>query len=146
MTGFSKSEVQTIALDGAPSPQGGAALRSRRREVAFQERDAPRALPGSHPAGRRRAGPDPRTPRAGRALHRSRTRTIEVRVDADGDPELELWAARRKGDLFEALAGRKLRFAVDGIRDAKSRPCCRHPPRREEVSATALRVIKRASG
>ena len=32
-------------------------------------------------------------------------RTVEMRVDADGDPELELWAARRKGDLFEELCG-----------------------------------------
>ena len=44
-------------------------------------------------------------------------RTVEVRIDADGDPELEIWAARRKGDLFEELAERKLRFAVDQVRE-----------------------------
>ena len=49
-------------------------------------------------------------------------RTVEVRVDADGDPELELWAARRKGDLFEELAERKLRFAVDGLKRARGAP------------------------
>jgi exopolyphosphatase/guanosine-5'-triphosphate,3'-diphosphate pyrophosphatase len=40
-------------------------------------------------------------------------KTIELRLEADDDPELELWAARRKGDLFEELFGRRLRFAVD---------------------------------
>jgi exopolyphosphatase/guanosine-5'-triphosphate,3'-diphosphate pyrophosphatase len=40
-------------------------------------------------------------------------RAVELRLEADDDPELELWAARRKGDLFEALFDRKLRFAVD---------------------------------
>jgi exopolyphosphatase/guanosine-5'-triphosphate,3'-diphosphate pyrophosphatase len=40
-------------------------------------------------------------------------KTIELRLEADDDPELELWAARRKGDLFEALFHRRLRFAVD---------------------------------
>ena len=58
-------------------------------------------------------------------------RTVEVRVDADGDPELELWAARRKGDLFEELCGRKLRFAVDQVRDAAPSPVRREATRRE---------------
>jgi exopolyphosphatase/guanosine-5'-triphosphate,3'-diphosphate pyrophosphatase len=40
-------------------------------------------------------------------------KTIELRLETDDDPELELWAARRKGDLFEELHSRKLRFAVD---------------------------------
>ncbi|HMI83498.1 MAG TPA: Ppx/GppA phosphatase family protein [Polyangiaceae bacterium] len=40
-------------------------------------------------------------------------KTIELRLETDDDPELELWAARRKGDLFEDLFGRRLRFAVD---------------------------------
>ena len=48
-------------------------------------------------------------------------RTVEVRVDADGDPELELWAARRKGDLFEEVSERKLRFAVAQVRDRDER-------------------------
>ena len=38
---------------------------------------------------------------------------VEMRLDVDEDPELEIWAARRKGDLFEHLFGRKLRFAVE---------------------------------
>ncbi len=45
--------------------------------------------------------------------------TIELRIEADDDPELELWAARRKGDLLEELTGRKLRFALDGASDAR---------------------------
>jgi exopolyphosphatase/guanosine-5'-triphosphate,3'-diphosphate pyrophosphatase len=40
-------------------------------------------------------------------------KTIELRLETDDDPELELWAARRKGDLFEELFGRRIRFAVD---------------------------------
>jgi exopolyphosphatase/guanosine-5'-triphosphate,3'-diphosphate pyrophosphatase len=44
-------------------------------------------------------------------------KTIEMRLDADGDPELELWAARRKGDLLEKLTKRKLRLTVDAVLD-----------------------------
>src|SRR5262249_55606475 len=58
-------------------------------------------------------------------------RTVEIRIDADGDPELEIWAARRKGDLFEELAERKLRFAVDTVREREERP-----RRSEPVKAT----------
>jgi exopolyphosphatase/guanosine-5'-triphosphate,3'-diphosphate pyrophosphatase len=39
--------------------------------------------------------------------------SVELRLTADDDPELELWAARRKGDWFEELFGRKLRFSVE---------------------------------
>ena len=42
-------------------------------------------------------------------------RTVEVHVDADGDPRAGVWAARRKADLFEELVERKLRFAVDAL-------------------------------
>ena len=42
---------------------------------------------------------------------------IEMRLDADGDPELELWAARRKGDMLEELADRKLRLTVDAVHE-----------------------------
>ncbi len=45
-------------------------------------------------------------------------KTIEMRLDIDGDPELELWAARRKGDLLEELSGRKLRLTVDAVRES----------------------------
>jgi exopolyphosphatase/guanosine-5'-triphosphate,3'-diphosphate pyrophosphatase len=46
-------------------------------------------------------------------------RTIELRLEVDTDPELELWAARRKGDLLETITDRSLRFAVDAARDAE---------------------------
>jgi exopolyphosphatase/guanosine-5'-triphosphate,3'-diphosphate pyrophosphatase len=73
-------------------------------------------------------------------------RTVEVRVDADGDPELELWAARRKGDLFEALAGRKLRFAVAQVRDRDDRipPPAEPAPRAATPSgrSAGLRVVR----
>ncbi|HEY2901495.1 MAG TPA: Ppx/GppA phosphatase family protein [Polyangia bacterium] len=53
-------------------------------------------------------------------------KTLEMRLEVDADPELELWAARRKGDLLELLSDRSLRFAVDAARDneapARARP------------------------
>jgi exopolyphosphatase/guanosine-5'-triphosphate,3'-diphosphate pyrophosphatase len=39
--------------------------------------------------------------------------TVELRLETDDDPELELWAARRKGDLFEEIFKRRLRFSVE---------------------------------
>lgn len=67
-------------------------------------------------------------------------RTVEVRIDADGDPELEIWAARRKGDLFEQLTERKLRFAVDTVREREERP------RRGEPEKPAAPVETRGGG
>ena len=49
-----------------------------------------------------------------------RPRTIELRLEVDADPELELWAARRKSDLLEALTGRSLRFAVEATRESEA--------------------------
>src|SRR3569623_515348 len=42
-------------------------------------------------------------------------KTIELRLEVEGDPELELWAARRKGDALETLTGLRLRLAVDAV-------------------------------
>ncbi len=72
-------------------------------------------------------------------------RTVDVRIDADGDPELEIWAARRKGDLFEELAGRKLRFAVDKVRERDERPqkaAVAPATPAMPVKKTPLRVVK----
>jgi hypothetical protein len=56
-----------------------------------------------------------------------RPRTIELRLEVDADPELELWAARRKSDLLEALTERSLRFAVEATRDSDApRPSPAH--------------------
>lgn len=44
-----------------------------------------------------------------------RRKTIELRLEVEGDPELELWAARRKGDALETLTGLRLRLAVDDV-------------------------------
>jgi exopolyphosphatase/guanosine-5'-triphosphate,3'-diphosphate pyrophosphatase len=46
------------------------------------------------------------------------SKTVELRFETTEDPELELWAARRKGDFFEEVFGRKLRFAVEMQADA----------------------------
>jgi exopolyphosphatase/guanosine-5'-triphosphate,3'-diphosphate pyrophosphatase len=40
-------------------------------------------------------------------------KSIEIVVSATGDPELEVWGARRKRDLLEELSGRKVRFVVE---------------------------------
>ena len=70
-------------------------------------------------------------------------RAVEIRIDADGDPELEIWAARRKGDLFEALAGRKLRFAVDKVREREERSRALAPATPAAPPRKApLRVVK----
>jgi exopolyphosphatase/guanosine-5'-triphosphate,3'-diphosphate pyrophosphatase len=65
-------------------------------------------------------------------------KTVEMRIDADKDPELEIWAARRKGDLFETLTDRKLRLSVNvvGERDGK-----REPARGEGGSQRRLRAV-----
>src|SRR4029077_15555027 len=132
MTGFSRSEVRIIALAARHhrkvEPRRGRGLmrllskgdRRRVRYLAAILRIAD-ALDRTHA-------------RLVRAVRCSiSARTVEVRVDADGDPELELWAARRKGDLFEELCGRKLRFAVDQVRDSEDGPGTvrREPVRRE---------------
>lgn len=39
---------------------------------------------------------------------------VEVAIRADGDAEVDLWAARRKVDLFERVFGRRVYFAVVG--------------------------------
>jgi exopolyphosphatase/guanosine-5'-triphosphate,3'-diphosphate pyrophosphatase len=51
-----------------------------------------------------------------------RRKAIELRIEVDGDPELELWAARRKGDLLETLTGRTLRLAVDSVTQSGRAP------------------------
>ena len=37
---------------------------------------------------------------------------VEITVRASGDAELDLWAARRKVDLFERVFGRRVYFAA----------------------------------
>jgi exopolyphosphatase/guanosine-5'-triphosphate,3'-diphosphate pyrophosphatase len=121
MTGFSKSEVQIIALTAryhrkAEPRYGRGPMKSLSKNDVRRVRYLAGILRVADALDRTHA-------RLVRAVRVSvAPRTVEVRVDADGDPELELWAARRKGDLFEDLAGRKLRFAVDGIRDREDTP------------------------
>jgi len=69
-------------------------------------------------------------------------RTIEIRIDADGDPELEIWAARRKGDLFEELTERKLRFAVDQVREREERSVSGDVTRPAGLAARAVAAVR----
>jgi exopolyphosphatase/guanosine-5'-triphosphate,3'-diphosphate pyrophosphatase len=145
MTGFARAEVDVIAL----------AARHHRKVEPRRGRGATKALSKKDfrrvrylAAILRIADALDRTHvRLVRAVRCSiSARTVEVRVDADGDPELELWAARRKGDLFEELCGRKLRFAVDQVRDSEATPATtrREPTRREtgRAARASLRVVK----
>ncbi len=40
-------------------------------------------------------------------------RSIELVLGTSADPELEIWGARRKGDLFEEVFGKKLKFSIE---------------------------------
>jgi exopolyphosphatase / guanosine-5'-triphosphate,3'-diphosphate pyrophosphatase len=114
MSGFSRDEVNVIALSaryhrkGEPSKshEGFEALtkadRKRVRYLAAIVRIAD-ALDRTHA----------RLVRSVRCVVTDKT--VEMRMTVDGDPELELWAARRKGDFLEALTGRKLRLTVDAV-------------------------------
>ena len=127
MTGFSRSEVEIIALAAryhrkAEPPAKGVRASVRRRHepfLALGRRDRQRvrylaALLRVADALDRTHG---RLVRAVRC--RVRPKTIELRLEAEGDPELELWAARRKSDLFESLSGLRLRLSVDTVADVR---------------------------
>ena len=133
MAGFSRDELKVMALAAryhrkAEPPRKSAKASVRRRHKQFC------ALP-------RRARKRVRTMaallRVADALDRThgrlvravrcqvRPKTLELRIEVEGDPELELWAARRKGDLLEALTGLRLRLAVDAV--ARVRADARKP-------------------
>ena len=40
-------------------------------------------------------------------------KSVELTVSASGDPEIEVWSARRKADLFQEVFDKKLKFAVE---------------------------------
>lgn len=40
-------------------------------------------------------------------------KVVELQLTASGDPEIEVWGARRKADLFEEVFGRKVKFFVE---------------------------------
>lgn len=142
MAGFSRDEVAIISLaaryhrkaEPRKSHEGfGALAKADRRRVRFLAailRIAD-ALDRTHA----------RIVRAVRCLVSDKA--IEMRLDADQDPELEIWAARRKGDLLEALTGRKLRFSVDAVGERDARPA-RTTVSRDEIalSGAKLRVIE----
>ncbi len=128
MVGFSREEVDIIAATAryhrkAEPPPNDAGKMLRRRHQAFF------ALPRG---ARRRVRHLTALLRLADALDRTHARlvravrcqvhrkTIELRIEVDGDPELELWAARRKGDLLESLTERKLRLAVDPVSSGRA--------------------------
>jgi exopolyphosphatase/guanosine-5'-triphosphate,3'-diphosphate pyrophosphatase len=146
MTGFSKSEVDIIALTARHHRKAGP-RRGRGPMKALGKADCRRVR---LMAGILRIADalDRTHARLVRAVRCSVSpRTVEVRIDADGDPELELWAARRKGDLFEEVVGRKLRFAVDQIRADTDAPAPNRSRRSSDApvrgrAGNALRVVR----
>jgi exopolyphosphatase/guanosine-5'-triphosphate,3'-diphosphate pyrophosphatase len=149
MVGFSRDEVQVIALTAryhrkAEPPDEGAKKSLRRRHQAFL------ALPRR---ARRRVRYLAGLLRVADALDRTHGRlvravrcqvkrkTIELRIEVDGDPELELWAARRKGDVLESLGGRRLRMAVDSVA-----PVRRVAPETKAAPLLARTRSKRSTG
>jgi exopolyphosphatase/guanosine-5'-triphosphate,3'-diphosphate pyrophosphatase len=119
MSGFSRDEVNVVAL----------VARYHRKAEPNKGHEAFAALSKND---RRRVRHLAAILRVADALDRTQARlvrsvrcvvtekTIEMRLDVDGDPELELWAARRKGDLLEELTSRKLRLTVDAVRESEN--------------------------
>ena len=130
MTGFSKSEVQTIALTArhhrkAEPRYGRGTAKSLSKSEARRVRYLAAILRVADALDRTHA-------RLVRAVRCSISpRTVEVRVDADGDPELELWAARpqrrsvRGAGRPKAAHRRRRHLAI-----AKRRLSCPRPKRR----------------
>jgi exopolyphosphatase/guanosine-5'-triphosphate,3'-diphosphate pyrophosphatase len=126
MSGFSPEESQVIALAARyhrkaepPRALNKAALRRHPHLCALSKRARRRVC---HLAALLRLADalDRTHARLVRALRCSvRGKSIEVRLEVDGDPELELWAARRKGDVLESLTGRRLRLAIDQVAETR---------------------------
>jgi exopolyphosphatase/guanosine-5'-triphosphate,3'-diphosphate pyrophosphatase len=142
MTGFSPEEVRIIALVArhhrkVEPRRGRGAMKGLSKRDAHRVRYLAAILRIADALDRTHA-------RLVRSVRCSiAARTVEVRVDADGDPELELWAARRKGDLFEEVAERKLRFAVAQIRDRDDRsPPAPEPAPKPAGRPAPLRVVR----
>ena len=123
MVGFSREELELMALTAryhrkAEPPPKSAKRSVRRRHKRFMK------LPRR---SRKRVRTLAALLRVADALDRThgrlvravrcqvRRKTIELRIEVEGDPELELWATRRKGDLLESLFGLQLRLAVDPV-------------------------------
>jgi len=122
MVGFSRDEVEVMALAARyhrkaepPARKSRAAVRRHAVFCALSRKTRKRvrylaALLRLADALDRTHG---RLVRAVRC--QIKRKTIELRLEVEGDPELELWAARRKGDALERLTGLRLRLAVDSV-------------------------------
>ena len=112
MRGFSQEEVEVVALIARYHRK--AAPKKTHPEFARLSREAQKKVAKLAAILRLADSLDRTHANLVRAVRCTfNPKTIELRLETDDDPELELWAARRKGDLFEELFGRRLRFAVD---------------------------------
>jgi exopolyphosphatase/guanosine-5'-triphosphate,3'-diphosphate pyrophosphatase len=149
MAGFSRDELKVMALAARyhrkAEPPGASAKKSvRRRHKQFC------ALPGR---ARKRVRTLAALLRVADALDRThgrlvravrcqvRPKTLELRIEVEGDPELELWAARRKGDLLEALTGLRLRLAVDAVARVRADAPTPAVVPRKSVRAPRLKAV-----
>ena len=151
MVGFSRDEVEIMALTAryhrkaeppAKRPRAGI----RRRHAAFcalsrRTRKRVRYLA----ALLRLADALDRT--HGRLIRAVRCqikrKTIELRLEVEGDPELELWAARRKGDALESLTGLRLRLAVASVTRVRPAPAAAPLPAPKVARAKAAKTVAR---
>jgi len=123
MVGFSRDEVEIMALAARyhrkaepPSKRAKRALRLRHAAFSKLARRTRRRVRYLAALLRIADALDRTHGRLIRAVRcQLRRKTIELRVEVEGDPELELWAARRKSDLLESLTGLRLRLAVDAV-------------------------------
>jgi exopolyphosphatase/guanosine-5'-triphosphate,3'-diphosphate pyrophosphatase len=127
MAGFSRDEVEIMALTARyhrrAEPPARRTRAGARRHVAFcaLSRKTRKRIRYLAALLRLADAMDRTHGRLVRAVRcQIKRKTIEVRLEVEGDPELELWAARRKGDALETLTGLRLRLAVDAV--ARVRP------------------------
>jgi exopolyphosphatase/guanosine-5'-triphosphate,3'-diphosphate pyrophosphatase len=127
MVGFARDEVEIMALTAryhrkAEPPAESERKSAQRRHVRFCElprrsRHRVRFLTAFLRVADALDRTHSRLVRAIRCqVHR---KTIDIRIEVDGDPELELWAARRKGDLLESISGLRLRLSVDSVAESR---------------------------
>jgi len=123
MAGFSRDELEIMGLAARyhrkaepPANQAKKAVRRRHKQFGKLPRRARKRVRMLAALLRVADALDRTHGRLVRAVRcQVRPKTIELRIEVEGDPELELWAARRKGDLLESLTGLRLRLAVDAV-------------------------------
>jgi exopolyphosphatase/guanosine-5'-triphosphate,3'-diphosphate pyrophosphatase len=127
MAGFSREEVEIIALTARyhrkaepPSEKERKAAPRRHERFCALSRTARERIRYLTAFLRIADALDRTHSRLVRAIRcQVHRKTIDLRIEVDGDPELELWATRRKGDLLESISGLRLRLSVDSVAEPR---------------------------